>query len=60
MTDILASYMNGQLSQMVSQIKEYGVSNFVYDLGPMGEEEGIADVTKFRILRIFILHQNWD
>ncbi len=52
--------MNGQLSQMVCQIKEYGVSNLVYDLGPMGEEEGIADVTKFRILRIFILQQNWD
>lgn len=60
MTDILASYMNGQLAQMVRQIKEYGVTQFVYDLGPIGEEDGMSDSTKFRILRIFILQQEWN
>lgn len=60
MTDILASYMNGQRDQMVRQIEEYGVSKFVYDLSSIGEDDGMSYKTKFRILRIFILQQDRD
>ncbi len=54
MEAIIESYLNGQFTQMVEQIEEYGVYTFAGGL----HNADISDGEKFDLLRIYLMKKN--
>jgi len=52
--EICASYSNGQLQQMVSQINEFGVYDFTTALA----NSDYSDSTKYQILKTYLRVSN--
>lgn len=52
--EIIESYVNGQFKQMVSQIDEFGVYDFVSYL----ERLGLSSDQKFDILKVYLRIKN--